>query len=206
MNIIALVGFKGSGKDTVANVLVEHGYHRISFADSLKDVLSAMFGWDRAMLEGDTLESREWREQVDEWWADHLEMPNFTPRWAMQNIGTNILRQYLHPNLWVFNVERKIAMLPPDSNIVLVDARFPNELDIARNSGGKIVRIRRGPEPSWLPMAVKASNGGAKAVRWMRTNTDVHESEWSWLGAKFDTVIENDATLDVLKERAKQCL
>ena len=51
--IIGLTGFIGSGKTTVAKILAtEHGYRTDSFASSLKDSLSVIFGWPRDMLEG----------------------------------------------------------------------------------------------------------------------------------------------------------
>ena len=50
--IIGLVGFIGSGKGTIADLLVErHGFFKESFANSVKDACSLIFGWDRAMLE-----------------------------------------------------------------------------------------------------------------------------------------------------------
>ena len=51
--LIGICGLIGSGKDTVAERLVnEHGYKRDSFAKSLKDAVASMFNWDRDMLEG----------------------------------------------------------------------------------------------------------------------------------------------------------
>ena len=79
--IVGFVGFIGSGKDTAADYLVNfHGYRRDSFANTLKDAVACVFGWDRTLLEGRTKEAREWREQVDLWWAERLGMPNLTPR------------------------------------------------------------------------------------------------------------------------------
>ena len=64
--LIGLVGLIGSGKDTVAERLVSHhGFVRDSFAKSLKDAVSNIFGWDRNLVEGNTKESRAWREQPD---------------------------------------------------------------------------------------------------------------------------------------------
>ena len=83
--ILGVTGLIGSGKDTIADYLVtEHGFKRISFAASLKDAVAAVFNWDRELLEGTTKQSRQWREQVDTWWADRLQMSNLTPRWVLQ--------------------------------------------------------------------------------------------------------------------------
>ena len=57
--IIGICGLIGSGKGTVADILEqEHGFIKVSFADSLKDAVAAVFGWPRSLLEGDTEESR----------------------------------------------------------------------------------------------------------------------------------------------------
>jgi adenylate kinase family enzyme len=52
--IIGICGLIGSGKGTVADILVEnHNFQKISFADKLKDGVAAVYGWDRDMLEGE---------------------------------------------------------------------------------------------------------------------------------------------------------
>ena len=57
--IIGICGLIGSGKGTVADVLVEeHKFEKISFADKLKDSVSILFDWPRDMLEGETPDSR----------------------------------------------------------------------------------------------------------------------------------------------------
>ena len=50
--IIGICGLIGSGKGTVADVLVDQGFTKVSFADKLKDGVSTIFGWDRAMPVG----------------------------------------------------------------------------------------------------------------------------------------------------------
>ena len=85
--LIGIVGLIGSGKDTVAKRLVDkHGFVKDSFAKSLKDAVSAMFNWDRSMLEGDTKFSRDWREQPDAFWSEKLGK-TVTPRWVLQPVS-----------------------------------------------------------------------------------------------------------------------
>ena len=107
--IIAIAGFIGSGKDTAAEYLINnHNFTKLSFAGALKDCVSVVFGWDRVLLEGETLESRQWREQIDPWWAKRLDMPNLTPRWVLQYWGTEVCRISFHKDIWVAALENKL--------------------------------------------------------------------------------------------------
>ena len=99
--IISIAGLIGSGKDTAADYLCTvHGFKRMSFAGTLKDAVAAVFGWDRELLEGSTKHSREWREQIDQWWADRLGIPDLTPRWILQHWGTEVCRKGFHQDIW----------------------------------------------------------------------------------------------------------
>lgn len=48
MKVIAISGWKRSGKDTAANYLVNNGYIRAAFADVLKDMVAAEYGIPRS--------------------------------------------------------------------------------------------------------------------------------------------------------------
>ena len=87
--IIGITGFMGSGKDTVAEMFVDKGAVKDSFAAPLKDLCASVFGWDRHMLEGDTVPSRDFRETADIYWTRKLGIDNFTPRLALQLLGTD---------------------------------------------------------------------------------------------------------------------
>lgn len=205
MQIVSLVGFKGSGKDSAGKHLIEnHGFVGFSFADSLKDSVASVFCWDRALMEGDTDESRVWREQVDPWWAEKLGIPNFSPRLAMQLIGTNVFRNNFNQNLWILNVERRILNLIGDRKVVLIDGRFPNELDLGRAYNATVIRVKRGQEPHWFYEAgqINANLSLSYSEYWQRRfeslNALVHVSEWAWIGQPIDHTIENDKTLEHL--------
>lgn len=199
--IIGICGFIGSGKDTIADYLVNsHEFRRESFANTLKDAVSSVFGWDRTLLEGRTKEAREWREQVDTWWAQRLNMPNLTPRWILQYWGTEVCRQGFHDDIWIASVENK--MRKTTDNIVISDVRFPNEIRAIHNAGGIVIWVQRGELPSWHIMAAKANNGDTFAAEKLKA-LGVHASETAWVGGKIDHIISNNATIDDLYTQIK---
>ena len=204
--IIGFVGFIGSGKDTAADYLVNfHEFRRDSFANTLKDAVACVFGWDRTLLEGRTKEAREWREQVDPWWAERLSMPKLTPRWILQHWGTEVCRQGFHDDIWIASLENK--MRKTTDNIVISDVRFPNEIKAIHNAGGLVVRIKRGPDPDWYKDAVNV-NSGPTNMSWAISKArmkelNIHSSETAWVGGNIDHVISNDTTIDDLFKSIK---
>jgi hypothetical protein len=204
--IIGVCGFIGSGKDTIADYLTNfHGFRRESFANSLKDAVAHVFGWDRTMLEGRTKMAREWREQVDPWWAERLMMPNLTPRWVLQFWGTEVCRHGFHDDIWIASVENKLRNSKDD--IVISDCRFPNEIKSIKNAGGIVIRVKRGDDPGWYQDACDM-NAGDRCMNYMIAKTrmqklGIHASETAWVGTKFDAVLTNDSTIDELFAKVK---
>ncbi len=205
--IIGICGLIGAGKDTAADYLVNlHHFRRESFANSLKDAVAQVFGWDRTMLEGRTKQAREWREQVDPWWSARLGMPNLTPRWILQYWGTDVCRRAFHDDIWIASLENKLRNSQDD--VVISDCRFPNEILAIKRAGGIVVRVVRGPEPEWYEAALSANRGPDGNSTWAlskrRLETlKIHASETSWIGTKFDAVLDNNSTLDHLYEQVK---
>ena len=196
--IIGVCGVIGSGKDTIADYLVNvHGFRRESFANTLKDAVAAVFGWDRVLLEGRTKEAREWREQIDPWWAERLNIPNLTPRWVLQQWGTEVCRKGFHDDIWIASVENKIRNRRDD--VVISDCRFPNEITAIKKSGGLVIRVVRGPEPEWFHVAVESAKSGHNHME--HAYPEVHASEYSWAGTDFDYVIYNNSTVDSLYQQ-----
>ena len=203
--IIGFVGFIGSGKDTAADYLVNfHGFRRDSFANTLKDAVAAVFGWDRVLLEGRTKEAREWREQRDEWWSDRLGK-DITPRHILQYWGTEVCRQGFHDDIWIASLENK--MRKTGDNIVISDVRFPNEIKAIKSAGGKVVRVVRGADPEWYQDAWNMNQGPTNmswSISKMRMEQrKIHASETAWIGKGIDLEIDNNGSIDQLFAQIK---
>lgn len=195
-HVIGLVGFKGCGKDTVANILASHGYKKDSFAAPLKDAVAQIFSWDREMVEGATTESRDWRERPDSYWSESFGY-DVLPREVLQKFGTESMRNVFHPDIWVRSLLRRIEK-SESRKFVISDVRFQNEIEAIQQFGGLIVRVRRGPDPNWMLIAEQANRGYQDALDVMTNHYKVHRSEWDWIGCEFDYIIENNGTLDDL--------
>ena len=207
--IIGVCGFIGSGKDTIADYLVNlHHFRRESFANTLKDAVAQVFGWDRTMLEGRTKQAREWREQVDPWWAERLKIPHLTPRYILQQWGTEVCRKNFHNDIWIASLENKLRNSKDD--VVISDCRFPNEIKAIKQAGGQVVRVVRGPEPEWYDAAVSQNRGPNGNSTWALSGRrleqlGVHASETAWVGTRFDAILDNNGTLDDLYQQV-MCL
>jgi hypothetical protein len=202
--IIGICGFIGSGKDTIADYLVNfHEFRRESFANTLKDAVSAVFGWDRTMLEGRTKAAREWREEVDPWWAERLDMPTLTPRWVLQYWGTEVCRRGFHDDIWIASLENKLRN--SKDHVVISDCRFPNEIYSIRSAGGQIVWVQRGDLPEWYEIALAANRGNNWAIQELKMQK-IHASETAWVGTNFDYILDNNGSIDDLYAQARSII
>lgn len=189
--IIGICGLIGAGKDTIADYLVNiHEFRRESFAGTLKDAVSAVFGWDRDMLEGRSRSSREWREQPDAWWSQRLAQ-EITPRRVLQHWGTEVCRRGFHDDIWIASLENKLRSTT--DNVVISDCRFPNEIKAIRAQRGIVIRVQRGADPAWFQAAHDNLCHGTPLPEHIP-----HASEWAWAATKFDHVVVNNGTLDDL--------
>ena len=179
--IVGITGKKFNGKDTLGNHLVsKYGYIRIAFADPLKEVLKTVFNFNDAQLYGES------KETIDEYWK-------VTPRTVMQYVGTDMFRNQMGKiipnigtNIWIEVIKRKILDIwktNPTQKIVLTDLRFPNEINLIKELGGIIIRVKRNIDKSEDEFVV------------------IHESETYIDMFDVDYDFENNKNKDMLYEK-----
>lgn len=230
--LISVSGLIGAGKDTVGNYLInEKGFVKRSFSAALKDVVAAVFHWPRDLLEGDTIQGREWRDTVDTWWDAKLRSKfntPITPRFILQYVGTEVMRNHLDSNIWVYSIERRLE-LDKDANIIITDARFLNELQLVKQNNGHLIRLVRGDDirtdfiNHFKPYTERAINDYTKiltkeeileievsVVRSLIASSpyaNLHESEWQHLLFRdYTSVIFNDSNIERLETKIQHWL
>jgi hypothetical protein len=199
--IIGICGFIGSGKGAVGDILEKRGFKKDSFAAPVKDAVSVIFNWDRQMLEGATEDSRKWRESPDEFWSNAFGR-TFTPREALQLMGTEVGRNTFHPDLWIQSLFKRART---QLYTVITDVRFKNEIRQIHQHEGYVIRVKRGSDPVWYSTAMLANSGNQEALLTMK-EIGIHSSEWDWIGSAFDYVIENDGPMEELERKVGEFL
>lgn len=199
--IIAICGLQGSGKDTTADKLIEIAKFKglnvgkMAFADRLKDTVAVLFDLPRDQLAGFTLESREWREQPLYNWSQRLGRPT-TPRNLLQQIGSELLRDQFHENIWIDCLMDSIEKSDKDL-IVITDCRYPNEMKSLINNGGKFIEVKR-HTPDWYYEVLNNPT---------YIPDGIHKSEYEWirplhcLKDEYHFEIDNNGTMDELFEK-----
>jgi hypothetical protein len=137
VKIIGLSGYARSGKDTIADYLVEnHGFIKISFAGPMRESLYKLNPEIRDM----TGMVYSFQQAVDlfGWEAMKTYFPAY--RGLMQRMGTEVGREMFGENFWV---DQAIKRIPEGSIVVFSDVRYQNEADAIKQNGGEVWRIER---------------------------------------------------------------
>lgn len=171
LQIIALTGSAGTGKDTAADILVTHcGFTKLAFADALRAEVQAAFKVPAELLSRRDLKEMEtealaylectdmafvgsmaWNEvrSGTALTLNWLEAPR-TPRRVLQLWGTEY-RRAQRITYWTEKIREHIAqlhLLDGRTRFVIADARFENEAHMIRAMGGVVWQITRdGIEP-----------------------------------------------------------
>lgn len=215
--ILALCGHGGSGKDSVAQIIVEqHGFVQVAFADVLKRFLQEVFCFSDEQLWGpsenrdlqDHRYPREFysRPAAGDDWVPHC----LTPRKGLTILGDALRECY--PNAVVdygiriadrlitrpdgfegYAYNPKHSLYPAGKRfrgVVFSDARLWRELERVRDTGGKLVRVLR-------PGGELDGEAGEHLT----------ESEMDRIpDSEFHHVLNNDGTLDDLRDKVAQMM
>ena len=169
--LIGISAKKQSGKDEVfkiiqrltSNEVIGSPWQNKKFAEKLKQMVAILINCSREDLENEEFKSTPLSE---DWWvyklssteikpygfytgkdkeiADSRFLIKTTPRYLLQIIGTDCLRDKIHPEVWVRSLMSEY--FPNHESFphwVITDVRFPNELEAIRAKGGIVIRINR---------------------------------------------------------------
>jgi dephospho-CoA kinase len=174
--IVGIIGAANSGKGTAAKIFKDKGFTEFSFADSVKDSVASIFGFDRKLLQGDTKKSREFREEENLYWSKKLGY-RVTPRSLLAEFSTDIMRNKFHKDIWVDSLEKKL--IGNKENIVISDVRFLNEANMLKNLGATLILAVR---PNYLTADhLDVFQQLKDKDNRLNPCTDLHRSEWEWL-------------------------
>ena len=131
MKLIGITGKAGSGKDTVADIILQQypGFKR-AMAKPIKGAFKAVFGFDPDQLPRDSKE-----KQIPGF--------DFSARKAMQTLGTEWGRT-LDKNLWLKLAHENYKFcLRKSGYLIIPDIRFDNEAEWVRAKGGLLIHVER---------------------------------------------------------------
>lgn len=179
VDILGLIGPQGSGKDTVADMLVEMGgWKKISFADAVREcawIINPII-IDEKIVGG----FDDYQNLVTEYGYDKAKRLFPEVRRFLQVFGTDAVRNVIGETTWAdLWLERAFTALDEGWRVVAADVRFETEIDALESAPGQSI-IARVYHPS------------AK-------RNDSHASEAYESNAKADIPIYNNGDLDQLR-------
>lgn len=170
--IIGLSGYARSGKDTIAEFLVEkHGFTRLAFADPMREALLRLnpnitVSGQAGISLSSVVHTLGW-ERLKELSPD--------VRGLLQRLGTEVGREMFGEYFWIDYLMNKALEIK--GNVVISDVRYINEANAIKLWNGQVWRVNR--------PGTEAANG--------------HTSEIEMDSFRnFDVVVTNDTTLDEL--------
>jgi hypothetical protein len=176
--IISITGKIGSGKDTIADIIMQytpyHDWEIKKFAGKLKDIAEILSGVPKI-----NFEDQEFKKQ------------DMGPNWGMtyrdllQKLGTEAMRNGLHKNVWVnalfsdYKGQQNADGSFSHPNWLITDTRFPNELEAAKTHNGITIKV------------VRESGNTIGTTHASETALDDY--------TKWDYVVDNNGSLEDLK-------
>lgn len=130
--IIGLSGYARSGKDEVANILVnKFGFKRVAFADAIRSFVLKV----NPILEN----GKRVNEMVNEFGWDITKAQTETRR-LLQEIGV-VGREMFGDDVWIKTAFKDLNLYT--DNVVVSDVRFRNEASFVTKDQGRLWRVLR---------------------------------------------------------------
>lgn len=207
--ILGLSGARASGKDSFAANLVEQGWVRHGFADSLYAEAAEAFGVSVGFLSQratkevpqDCLALAHCRDAAFVATVDQMEQgatdlkASRSPRFVLQVWGTEYRRSQ-DDLYWLRRMDEKLNSVPGTvPGVVITDVRYRNEAQTLKLRGGLLYRIRR------TAIDAEMAQARAQGKPWA-----LHSSEVEMLDYPFDGFIDNNGTLDDLRRQTQAFL
>lgn len=176
--IIGISGKIGSGKDTVAGIIIDNKpkYTRKAFGDKLKKAVALLTGAPENLMY-----TQEGKEVYLSGW-------DMTVGQFQQKLGTEAMRDVIHKDGWVLAL---MSDYIEDYNWIISDVRFKNEAEAIREKGGLLIRVNGDP-----------AKVRANSTRDMTHQSEVDLDDWE----DWDAVIENNGTLLELQNKIKKLI
>lgn len=134
--LIAICGYKFSGKSTVARLLHNAtGYEVVSFADKLKDITCVLSGCTREQLEDYDFKENELVPDYLRPYCGNVKKPTF--RAFLQYFGSEVMRG-VNDNIWI-----DCTLSNCGNDCIVSDCRFPNEAKAIKARGGIVIKVMR---------------------------------------------------------------
>ena len=170
--IIGLSGYAQTGKDTIANHLInKYGFTRVAFADPIREAVYKLNpNINIADMKGVSLATA-----VDRLGWEMVKVESEDARWLLQRMGTEVGREIFGENFWVDQAMKKALQ---HKNVVITDVRYPNELQAILEHSGTVWRV------------IKDDTGAVNR----------HASETALDDYQFEYIIFNNDTIESLYE------
>jgi hypothetical protein len=176
VEVVGLSGWARSGKDTVADYLVEnYGFTKMSFAEPMREALTRLNPLIHVSVDQVYSYTAELVQALEHSTWEDLKSKSPQIRPYLQRFGTEVGRQMFGEDFWV---DYAIDRIPDGAKVVFADTRFRNEANAIQALGGKVWRVVR--------EGVSAAND--------------HISEHDLDSYEFNSYIRNYKTLEYLYE------
>lgn len=188
------MGIKGSGKSTSANFISDnYNLEQVSFATHLKDLTASICSIDRVLLEGDTEESRTWRDLENDNVKLFTNNQASTPREALVFVAEELIKPKLGKDYFCRKVANDIK-----GNKIITDMRFIEEYEYVKDVIGLVIRIdNTNNEPDYAKVLREMPKDDISDYM-VRKHPNVSNGEWDIFKIPTNHIINNNNNKDHL--------